>query len=428
MKADELWKKSLDILRDEINTNSFNLLFKDLKPVELNGNKMTISIENSFKKDAVIKKFFDHISNALNESFGSKIDLNIIGQINKKSFISSKNKKEDFHKYTFNNFIVGSSNELAFAASKQIAEFNENDFNPLYIYSDVGLGKTHLLLSIHEYLTRSNKNSIYISSERFTNEYINSIKERKTDDFRKKYRNCDALLIDDIQFLGGKTQTQEGFFHTFNDLFLKGKKIIIAGDDPLKLVDLESRLVSRFQSGLVVDIQPPGFETKVAIIKHKLNLLDLNLSDEIIDYVANLCQVNIRQIESIVNRLKAMSSLTNQDINIENAKSMIVGFDEIKIRNKPEASLVIPAVSKATGVSEDEIKGKGRAEEIVIARRLSCFVLNKDLNLTTTASGTLLNKNHASIINGVRFIEKELKSNFNLRHNLQQIRNTLKIN
>ena len=228
-------------------------------------------------------------------------------------------------------------------------------------------------------------------------------------------------MIDDIQFLGGKTQTQEGFFHTFNDLFLKGKKIIIAGDDPLKLVDLESRLVSRFQSGLVVDIQPPGFETKVAIIKHKLNLLDLNLSNEIIDYVANLCQVNIRQIESIVNRLKAMSSLTNQDINIENAKSMIVGFDEIKIKNKPEASLVIPAVSKTTGVSEDEIKGKGRAEKIVIARRLSCFVLNKDLNLTTTASGAMLNKNHASIINGVKFIEKELKSNFNLRLSLIHI-------
>ena len=428
MKADELWKKSLDILRGEINPNSFNLLFKDLKPVELNGNEITISIENSFKKDAVIKKFFDHISSALSESFGSRVDLKIISQINKKRVYSQKNKKEDFRQYTFNNFIVGPSNELAFAASKQIAEFNKSDFNPLYIYSDVGLGKTHLLLSIHEHLARNNKNSIYISSERFTNEYINSIKERKTDDFRKRYRNCDALLIDDIQFLGGKTQTQEGFFHTFNDLFLKEKKIIIAGDDPLKLVDLESRLISRFQSGLVVDIQPPDFETKAAIIKHKLHLLGLDLSEEIIDYIANLCQVNIRQIESIVNRLKAMSSLTNQDINIENAKSMIVGFDEIKVRNKPEPSLVVPAVSKATGITENEIKGKGRAEDIVMARRLSCFVLNKDLNLTTTASGSLLNKNHASIINGVKFIEKELKSNFNLRHNLQQVRNTLKIN
>ena len=428
MKVDELWKKSLDILRDEINPNSFHLLFKDLRPVSLDDNELTILIENSFKKDAITSRFLDHISSALNESFGSKINLKIIGQLNKQSSVATKNNKGDLHKYTFSNFIVGTSNELAFAASKQIAGFKESDFNPLYIYSDVGLGKTHLLLSIHEHFCKININSIYTSSERFTNEYISSIKDRKTGDFRKKYRNCDALLIDDIQFLGGKTQTQEGFFHTFNDLFLKGKKIIIAGDDPLKLVDLEARLVSRFQSGLVVDIQPPDFETKIAIIKHKLHLLNLNIPEDVIDYIANLCQVNIRQIESIVNRLKAMVSLTNQAITLENAKSMIVGFDEIKLQNKPEPSSVIPAVSKATGVPEEQITGKGRSEEIVIARRLSCFVLNKDLNLTTTASGSILNKNHSSIINGVKFIEKELKRNFNLRHNLQQVRNALKIN
>ena len=303
-----------------------------------------------------------------------------------------------------------------------------NDFNPLYIYSDVGLGKTHLLLSIHRSLTLKNINSIYTSSERFTNEYIEAIKLRKTDEFRKKYRNCDALLIDDIQFLGGKTQTQEGFFHTFNELFLNNKKIVIAGDDPLKLVDLESRLVSRFQSGLVVDIQAPDYETKVAIIDHKCTSFNLTLSEDIVDYVANLCQVNVRQIESIINRLKAMSSLTNQDISLENAKSMIIGFDKIKLNNKPEPSLVLPAVAAATGVSEDEIKSSSRSEKIVNARRLSCFVLNKDLNLTTTASGSILNKNHASVINGVKFVERKLKSDFDLRYCLQQIRNTLKIN
>ena len=428
MKVDVLWEKSLKILSDEINTNSFNLLFKDIKPISLNDDEITISIENSFKKDAVIKKFYDHILNAINESFGSRIRLKIIGSSPNKHYASFNKQEQKFHKYTFNNFIVGSSNELAFAASKQVADFDENDFNPLYIYSDVGLGKTHLLLSIHKHLSKNNRNSIYISSERFTNEYIKSIKERKTEEFRKKYRNCDALLIDDIQFLGGKTQTQEGFFHTFNDLFLKGKKIIIAGDDPLKLVDLESRLISRFQSGLVVDIQPPDFETKVAIIEHKLRQLNLNIPKDIIDYIANLCQVNIRQIESIVNRLKAMISLTNQEITIDVAKSMIIGFDEIKLQNKPDPTDVIPAVSKALGVSEDEIKGKGRAENIVIARRLSCFILNRDLSLTTTASGSLLNKNHSSIINGVKYIEKELKSNFKIRHNLQLVRNSLKIN
>ena len=428
MNAESLWQSALDILQNEINPNSFNQMFKNIKPKSITEDSLIILIENSFHKDAIEKRFFDHISNAVNEVSETKLKLEIVGIASKKVKLKNDARSFDLHRFTFDNFIVGSSNELAYAASKQICDYEVGDFNPLYIYSDVGLGKTHLLLSIHRNLTLKNVNSIYTSSERFTNEYILAIKERKTDEFRKRYRNCEALLIDDIQFLGGKTQTQEGFFHTFNELFLSNKKIIIAGDDPMKLVDLESRLVSRFQSGLVVDIQAPDYETKVAIFEHKASSFNLNLNEEIIDYVANLCQVNIRQIESIINRLKAMSSLTNQTISLENAKSMIIGFDEIKLNNKPEPALVLPAVAAATGVSEDEIKSNSRSEKIVNARRLSCFVLNKDLNLTTTASGSILNKNHSSVINGVRFVEKKLKSDFDLRHCLQQIRNTLKIN
>ena len=428
MNAESLWQSALDILQNEINPNSFNQMFKNIKPKSITEDSLIILIENSFHKDAIEKRFFDHISNAVNEVSETKLKLEIVGIASKKVKLKNDARSFDLHRFTFDNFIVGSSNELAYAASKQICDYEVGDFNPLYIYSDVGLGKTHLLLSIHRNLTLKNVNSLYTSSERFTNEYILAIKERKTDEFRKRYRNCEALLIDDIQFLGGKTQTQEGFFHTFNELFLSNKKIIIAGDDPMKLVDLESRLVSRFQSGLVVDIQAPDYETKVAIIEHKASSFNLNLNEEIIDYVANLCQVNIRQIESIINRLKAMSSLTNQTISLENAKSMIIGFDEIKLNNKPEPALVLPAVAAATGVSEDEIKSNSRSEKIVNARRLSCFVLNKDLNLTTTASGSILNKNHSSVINGVKFVEKKLKSDFDLRHCLQQIRNTLKIN
>lgn len=428
MNIEDLWRKALNILQNEINPNSFSQMFKNIKPKALTKDTIVLLIENSFHKDAIEKRFFDHISVAVNEVSDIKLKLEIVGVDPVKTKPKANKATIDLHKFTFENFIVGSSNELAFAASKQICDYKLNDFNPLYIYSDVGLGKTHLLLSIHRSLTLKNINSIYTSSERFTNEYIEAIKLRKTDEFRKKYRNCDALLIDDIQFLGGKTQTQEGFFHTFNELFLNNKKIVIAGDDPLKLVDLESRLVSRFQSGLVVDIQAPDYETKVAIIDHKCTSFNLTLSEDIVDYVANLCQVNVRQIESIINRLKAMSSLTNQEISLENAKSMIIGFDKIKLNNKPEPSLVLPAVAAATGVSEDEIKSSSRSEKIVNARRLSCFVLNKDLNLTTTASGSILNKNHASVINGVKFVERKLKSDFDLRYCLQQIRNTLKIN
>ena len=428
MNIENLWQETLNILQNEINPNSFNQMFKNIKPKLLTEDSIVILIENSFHKDAIEKRFYDHISSAVNEISKTKLKLKITGIAPIKSARKKNPHGFDLHRFTFDNFIVGSSNELAFSASKQICDYKISDFNPLYIYSDVGLGKTHLLLSIHRSLTLNNINSIYTSSERFTNEYIMAIKERRTDDFRKKYRNCEALIVDDIQFLGGKTQTQEGFFHTFNELFLNNKKIIIAGDDPMKLVDLESRLISRFQSGLVVDIQSPDYETKVAIIEHKASSSNLKLNGEIVDYVANLCQVNIRQIESIINRLKAMSSLTNQKISLENAKSMIIGFDEIKLNNKPAPSLVLPAVAAATGVSEDEIKSNSRTEKIVNARRLSCFVLNKDLNLTTTASGSILNKNHSSVINGVRFVEKKLKSDFDLRHCLQQVRNTLKIN
>lgn len=428
MNAESLWQNALNVLQNEINPNSFNQMFKNIKPKSITEDSIVILIENSFHKDAIERRFFDHISSAVNEVSETKLKLEIVGVESNKVKLKNDTRGFDLHRFTFDNFIVGSSNELAYAASKQICDYEAGEFNPLYIYSDVGLGKTHLLLSIHRNLTLRNINSIYTSSERFTNEYILAIKKRKTDDFRNRYRNCEALLIDDIQFLGGKTQTQEGFFHTFNELFLNNKKIIIAGDDPMKLVDLESRLVSRFQSGLVVDIQAPDYETKVAIIEHKAASFNLNLNAEIIDYVANLCQVNIRQIESIINRLKAMTSLTNQTLSLENAKSMIIGFDEIKLNNKPEPSLVLPAVAAATGVSEDEIKSNSRSEKIVNARRLSCFVLNKDLNLTTTASGSILNKNHSSVINGVRFVEKKLKSDFDLRHCLQQIRNTLKIN
>ena len=201
MNAESLWQSALDILQNEINPNSFNQMFKNIKPKSITEGSLIILIENSFHKDAIEKRFFDHISNAVNEVSETKLKLEIVGIASKKVKLKNDARSFDLHRFTFDNFIVGSSNELAYAASKQICDYEVGDFNPLYIYSDVGLGKTHLLLSIHRNLTLKNVNSIYTSSERFTNEYILAIKERKTDEFRKRYRNCEALLIDDIQFL-----------------------------------------------------------------------------------------------------------------------------------------------------------------------------------------------------------------------------------
>jgi len=422
-----LWTRSLEILKEEINSINFNMWISPIEPTSYEDNSLTLSVDGPFALEMLQARLMPVLKRAVEESCGAPTEILIVNKKSAKTEIRLPSKPND-NKHTFDSFIVGPSNELAFAACKQFADFSETDFNPLYVYSNVGLGKTHLLLSIHNSLIKQGLKVKYITSERFTNEYIKAIKEKKTESFRSEHRSCDALIVDDIQFLSGKTQTQEGFFHTFNDLYLNNKKIILAGDDPSKLIEFEARLTSRFQSGLVVDIQPPDYETKVAIIEYKAEKLSLNINSEITDHVAQLCQVNIRQIESILNRLKAMSQLKGEPIDIDGAKSMIIGFDDIKINNKPLPSEVLQKVATHLGVSEEEIKSNSRSAQIVYARRISSFILNKDLNLTLSASGAILgNKNHATVLNAVRFVETSMESDFDMRYNLQKIRNSLRI-
>ena len=422
-----IWPRSLEILKEEVNAINYDMWIKPIVPVSYENDELILAVNSPFAHKMLNERLMPFVKRAAREAAGKNINVLITNKNTRPE--ASKPKIQAFKKsYSFDTFIVGPSNELAFAASKQFSDFSETEFNPLYVFSNVGLGKTHLLLSIHNSLLKQNLNSKYITSERFTNEFIKAIKEKKTDAFRSEYRSCDALIVDDIQFLSGKTQTQEGFFHTFNDLYLKNKKIILAGDDPSKLTEIEGRLTSRFQSGLVVDIQPPDFETKVAIIEDKSSRLKLQINNEIIDYVAQLCQVNVRQIESILNRLKALSQLRGEKIDIDTAKSMIIGFDDIKINYKPMPSQVINAVANHLGVTEAEIKSDSRGSQIVYARRISSFILNKDLNLTLSASGSFLgNKNHATVLNAVKFIESSFDNDFELRHKIQEIRNTLKI-
>ena len=427
MDIKSLWSESLRILEEEVNSINFKMWILPIEPVSYHEGLLTLSVDSPFALKMLNERLMPDIKRAVEESSRSDIKVIITNRHSTKIKTNTGPKPKN-KEYTFDSFIVGPSNELAFAASKQFSDFSEPDFNPLYVYSNVGLGKTHLLLSIRNSLQKQGLKVKYVTSERFTNEFIKAIKEKKTEFFRSEYRSCDALIVDDIQFLSGKAQTQEGFFHTFNDLYLENKKIILAGDDPSRLVEVEARLTSRFQSGLVVDIQPPDYETKVAIIEFKAERLNLKINSEIIDYVAQLCQVNIRQIESILNRLKAMSQLKEKEISLDSAKSMIIGFDDIKINNKPMPSEVLKEVATHLGVSEEEIKSNSRSAQIVYARRISSFILNKDLNLTLAASGSLLgNKNHATVLSAVRFVEGSMDSDFDLRYNLQKIRNSLKI-
>ena len=398
-----------------------------LNPISINQNVLSLSVKSPFALKMLTERMSSLITRISCELNDNNLELSFVVASSSKQLLKMPNLKNN-NMYSFDSFVVGPSNELAFAASKQVANFLTPEYNPLYIYSKVGLGKTHLLQAIWASLINEKQKAKYVTSEKFTNDYIKAIKENKTEAFRDEYRSCDALLIDDIQFLSGKTQTQEGFFHTFNELFLSNKKIIIAGDDPTKLSEIESRLTSRFQSGLVVDIQPPDYETKIAIIQKKSEKLGISLLPEIADYIATVCNVNIRQIESIVNRLKAMIQLKGSEITLETAKTMIVGFDEIKLKKRPEPESVITIIANYFNVSEEEIKSSSRSSQIIRARRMSSYILRKDLHLTASASGNIIgNKNHATVLNAVKFIEDNLISDKNLRYNLQQIRNSLNI-
>jgi len=425
--AKEIWGRISSQLKEELPQINYNMWIKPISPISINRNVLSLSVKSPFALKMLNERMSSIITRVSYETNHKGLEISfVVGSSPKKTPVISNLKNNDM--YSFDSFVVGPSNELAFAASKQMANFSTPEYNPLYIYSNVGLGKTHLLQAIWSSLVSQKQRAKYVTSEKFTNDYIRAIKENKTDAFRKEYRSCDALLVDDIQFLSGKTQTQEGFFHTFNELFLSNKKIIIAGDDPNKLLEIESRLTSRFQSGLVVDIQPPDYETKIAIIQNKSEKLGISLLPEIADYVASVCNVNIRQIESIVNRLKAMIQLKGGEMTLETAKTMIIGFDEIKLKKRPEPENVITAIADYFNVSEEEIKSSSRSSQIIRARRISSYILRKDLHLTASASGYIIgNKNHATVLNAVKFIENKLISDKNLRYNIQQIRNSLNI-
>ena len=336
LNAEKLWSTALSHLELEMPKANFETWLKNTTALSLNQQSLVISTISPFAVEMLSKRLMPTISrvvdNIANQSIS--IDFKVSIKDEKKSNINtSKTKIKRLEKkyftpikYTFDSFIVGASNELAYVSAQQIANSQSVKFNPLYIYSDVGLGKTHLLHAIAHSLSAKNLNTRYITGETFTNEYIFSIKEGTIDKFREKYRNLDALLVDDIHFISGKTQTQESFFHIFNELFIEGKPIVIAGDDPADLAEIESRILSRLKGGLVVDIQKPNYETRVAIIEKKASAANVSIDGEVITYLAKTCKNNVRQIEMALNRILAFAQLKNCSASLVLAENVIKGF------------------------------------------------------------------------------------------------------
>ncbi|MCK5519562.1 MAG: chromosomal replication initiator protein DnaA, partial [Candidatus Marinimicrobia bacterium] len=336
-------------------------------------------------------------------------------------------------RYVFDTFVEGPHNRFAKVASKAVGESPGNtSFNPLLIYGGSGLGKTHLLQAIGSHVRQKfpGKNIIYVSSEKFMQDYISALQNNRSRDFTSKYRSCDLLLVDDIQFLESKTGTQEQFFHTFNELYQAGKQIVITADrTPKEMKGVEERLISRFISGLMVDIQPPDLETRIAILKKKALNEDLEIPDEVLSFVANNIKNNVRELESAIIKIFAYSSLTNMDIDITLAKRVIKDILGIKQSSKISIEHILKSVSKTYHISENEIIGKGRQKITAMARQIVMYFARELSGDSLKSIGLRLGgRDHSTVIHACNTIVEKMKKDEDFKSELDTLRNQIELN
>ncbi len=331
--------------------------------------------------------------------------------------------------YNFESFIVGSSNRLAYAAALGVAENPGHSYNPLFIYGGVGLGKTHLLQAIGNVIAHKNgARIVYVSGEQFTNEFINAIREKTTDEFRNKFRGVDLLLVDDIQFISGKEQTQEGFFHTFNELHNGNRQIVLTSDRPPKAMALlEERLRSRFEWGLLADIQPPDLETRMAILQYKADNQGATVSAEIIEFLAHRIQSNIRELEGSLNRIVAYSRLTRTPLTPQVVEQVLHDMTPSEARRiTPEPHAILEAVARYFNTSTADLNGKKRDQQLVRIRQIAMYLIREETHLALSQIGDLLGgRDHSTIVHGYQKIAADINSDHQLRRDVLAIRETV---
>tara|TARA_Y100000588_G_C14277750_1_gene935258 strand:+ start:2720 stop:4111 length:1392 start_codon:yes stop_codon:yes gene_type:complete len=445
INARKIWLAALGQLQLEIPRPNYETWLKPTVPSSLENDTLTISTPSPFAAEMLEKRLSGTIHRTVSRVAGRKLSVEFTVQgsssrgIDEKQpekvsqTITSANIKQNGkiaytqsyslkNSFTFNTFIVGPSNSLAHAAAIKITEAPGKIYNPLYIYSEVGLGKTHLLHAIgHAFIQRKLK-VMYVSSERFTNEYISSIREGSANHFRERYRNTDVLLVDDIQFIASKPQTQEGFFHTFNELHMAGKQIVISGDEPASKSLLQERIQSRLAGGLEVDLQPPDYESRYAILQSKMPDLNTNVLNEI----AHRPHRNVRELEGALNRVIAYSQLIGDPITIELTNQALKNLLIETPADVISIDQVLSAVSEYTGVSVDRITGKRRDQATAEARRIAMYMLREDAHLTSIRIGEAIGgRDHSTVLYAHKRFEQLMKIDSSKRDHLSAIRNIL---
>jgi len=443
----DLWNNALANIEKKISKPSFETWLKSTKAHSLQGDTLTVTAPNEFARDWLEERYSQLIAGILYDITGEELGVKFIIPQNQNEveddipIPQKRNIKDDDHqelplnmlnpKYTFDTFVIGSGNRFAHAASLAVAEAPAKAYNPLFIYGGVGLGKTHLMHAIGHYVQDHNPSAkvVYLSSEKFTNEFINSIRDNKAVDFRNKYRNVDVLLIDDIQFLAGKEQTQEEFFHTFNTLHEESKQIVISSDRPPKEIPtLEDRLRSRFEWGLITDITPPDLETRIAILRKKAKAEGLDIPNEVMLYIANQIDSNIRELEGALIRVVAYSSLINKDINADLAAEAL---KDIIPSSKPRV-ITIHEIQRVVGehfnVKLEDFKAKKRTKSVAFPRQIAMYLSRELTDFSLPKIGEEFGgRDHTTVIHAHEKISKLIQTDAQFQKQLNEINELLKI-
>jgi len=436
----ELLTKAKELLREETTRISYETWIKDLEIESMEGGNITLLISTTFKKESIESRYHDLLVNTFNFLTNKECSVSIISkeeqeknnngikesttiELNSNYYNPTLNPK-----YTFDTFVVGNNNRFAHAASLAVAEAPATSYNPLFIYGGVGLGKTHLMHAIGNEILKNNRNSniLYVTSEKFTNQLINAIKDNKNEQFRTKYRNIDVLLIDDIQFIAGKERIQEEFFHTFNTLHESGKQIIISSDRPPKDINLlEDRLKSRFEWGLIADISNADYETRLAILRKKAQLDNIIIDDEILSNIANRIDTNIRELEGALNKLIARASLMNSPITMEMSEwaiNEIVSSKDTVV----SCAFIQETVAKYFNIEVKDIIGAKKSNDIVFPRQIAMYLCRSVPQISLPIIGKEFgNRDHTTVMHACRKIEKEMKENANTKLIVDSVKNLL---